>query len=142
MVINFLIQKERFQLKERTKLKKWISLVVQQSNKRVGEIGYLFCDDNYLLGVNQSYLNHDTFTDIITFDYVVGDVVSGDILISVDRVKENASLFHTSFHHELLRVIIHGVLHLLGNGDKTDSEAANMRHLEDKAIALWDTVQL
>lgn len=141
MAINFIIQKDRFQLKDRTKLKKWISLVIQQSNMRVGEIGYLFCDDNYLLEINQSYLNHDTYTDIITFDYVAGDVVSGDILISVDRVRENASLFDTSFRHELLRVIIHGILHLLGNGDKTESEAAQMRRLEDQAIALWNTVQ-
>lgn len=141
MTINFIIQKDRFQLKDRTKLKKWISLVIQQSNMRVGEIGYLFCDDNYLLEINQSYLNHDTYTDIITFDYVAGDVVSGDILISVDRVRENASLFDTSFRHELLRVIIHGILHLLGNGDKTESEAVQMRRLEDQAIALWNTVQ-
>lgn len=141
MAINFIIQKDRFQLKDRTKLKKWISLVIQQSNMRVGEIGYLFCDDNYLLEINQSYLNHDTYTDIITFDYVAGDVVSGDILISVDRVRENASLFDASFRHELLRVIIHGILHLLGNGDKTESEAAQMRRLEDQAIALWNTVQ-
>lgn len=141
MAISFSVQKERFQLRERLKLKKWISLVIQQSNKRVGEIGYLFCDDAYLLQVNQTYLNHDTYTDIITFDYVSADVISGDIMISVDRVKENAKLFNVSVQQELLRVIIHGILHLLGNGDKTDAEAAKMRSLEDQAIALWASIK-
>ena len=108
--------------------------------KRVGSINYLFCDDAHLLGINQSFLNHDTYTDIITFDYVVGDMVSGDIVISVERVKENALLFASPFEKELHRVIIHGVLHLLGQGDKSDKEAEEMRKKEEEALAVWDTI--
>ena len=91
---------------------------------------------------NISYLEHDTYTDIITFDYVEGDVVSGDILISVDRVKENANLFQCSFEQELHRVIIHGILHLLGVGDKTEEEAAVMRKREEMTLALWNEMNM
>ena len=87
------------------------------------------------------YLNHDTLTDIITFDYVEGGVVSGDIMISVDRVGENASIFGVPFEHELHRVIIHGILHLLGQGDKSDEEAAQMRNKEEAALQLWQTIE-
>ena len=88
--------------------------------------------------MNIEYLNHDTYTDIITFDYVEGNVISGDMMISVDRVGENAAKFEVPFERELRRVIIHGVLHLLGNGDKTTKEAARMRELENAALALYD----
>ena len=110
------------------------------TREKVGQIGYLFCDDAYLIEVNRTYLNHDTYTDIITFDYVVGDMISGDIMISVERVKENALQFNTSFEQELHRVIIHGVLHLLGQMDKSESEAAEMRKKEESALVLWNTV--
>ena len=92
-----------------------------------------------VLSANQSFLNHDTYTDIITFDYVEGDVISGDIMISVDRVAENAVSFGNNFEQELLRVIIHGILHLLGQGDKTDEDAAEMRRRENLALQLWNT---
>ena len=114
--------------------------MIKSHGKKVGEIGYMFCSDNYLIEVNRSYLNHDTYTDIITFDYVEGDLVSGDIMISIDRVKENAVTFNTSFENELHRVIIHGVLHLLGQGDKTKDEAAMMRKREAEALDLWNTI--
>lgn len=107
-------------------------------DRQVGNINYLFCDDEYLLDVNQRYLNHDTYTDIVTFDYVTANLISGDIIISVDRVKENAGIFGVPFEQEFRRVVIHGVLHLLGQGDKTDSEAAEMRRLEEEALALWN----
>ena len=114
--------------------------MIQLRGKRVGNISYLFCDDEYLLGVNQQYLNHDTYTDIITFDYVAADLISGDIMISIDRVGENASQFEVPFELELRRVIIHGVLHLLGQGDKSDDEATEMRRQEEESLALWNTM--
>lgn len=106
----------------------------------VGNINYLFCDDDYLIQVNRQYLDHDTYTDIITFDYVTGGLVSGDILISAERVGENAVQFSVPFEQELHRVVVHGVLHLLGQGDKSDSEAAEMRRQEEEALALWNTM--
>ena len=140
MAISFSTENLDFELEDKVKVKKWISEVVKAQDKKVGQIGYLFCDDAYLIEVNRTYLNHDTYTDIITFDYVVGDIISGDIMISVERVKENASQFNTSFEQELHRVIIHGVLHLLGQKDKSESEAAEMRKKEEAALVLWNTV--
>lgn len=142
MAIHFSIEKEDFKLKDKMKIKAWITSVVKQEGKRIGDIAYMFCDDEQILEANISYLEHDTYTDIITFDYVEGDVVSGDILISVDRVKENANLFQCSFEQELHRVIIHGILHLLGVGDKTEEEAAVMRKREEMALALWNEMNM
>ena len=93
-----------------------------------------------MLEVNRKYLNHDTYTDIITFDYVSGNLVSGDIMISVDRIRDNAKLFSVPFEQELHRVIIHGIHHLLGQGDKTEEEAAAMRKKENDSLALWETM--
>lgn len=138
MAIRFLSQSGDFELAEPEKVRRWIVEVVQRRGMTVGNINYLFCDDEYLLGVNQQYLQHDTYTDIITFDYVAGTLVSGDILISVERVGENAQLFGVPFGQELRRVVVHGVLHLLGQGDKSDAEAAEMRRLEGEALELWD----
>ena len=140
MSIRFVSQNIDFELPQAEKVKKWVSQVVQLRGKRVGNISYLFCDDEHLLGVNQQFLNHDTYTDIITFDYVVADLISGDIMISVDRVGENAEKFGVPFEQELHRVVIHGVLHLLGQGDKSDTEAAEMRRQEEEALALWNTM--
>ena len=140
MSIRFASQDIDFELLEAEKVKNWISQVIQLRGKRVGNISYLFCDDEYLLGVNQQYLNHDTYTDIITFDYVAADLISGDIMISIDRVGENASQFEVPFELELRRVIIHGVLHLLGQGDKSDDEATEMRRQEEESLALWNTM--
>ena len=140
MAIYFSSENLNFELENESKVKKWISAVVNAQNRRVGNINYLFCDDAYLININRTYLNHDTYTDIITFDYVEGNVVSGDIMISVERVKENATLFSTTFEQELHRVVIHGVLHLLGQADKTDEEATEMRKKEEAALALWNTI--
>lgn len=140
MAIYFSSENIKFDLRGKLKVKKWITDLIKAQNKKVGDISYLFCDDAYLIEVNRTYLDHDTYTDIITFDYVEGDTISGDILISVERVKENAQLFNTTFDQELHRVIIHGVLHLLGQGDKTEAEAAQMRKKEDAALALWNTM--
>lgn len=140
MAIYFSSENIKFDLRGKLKVKKWITDLIKAQNKKVGDICYLFCDDAYLIEVNRTYLDHDTYTDIITFDYVEGDTISGDILISVERVKENAQLFNTTFDQELHRVIIHGVLHLLGQGDKTEAEAAQMRKKEEAALALWNTM--
>lgn len=140
MSIRFASQNIDFELPQVEKVKKWVSQVVQLRGKRVGNISYLFCDDEHLLGVNQQFLNHDTYTDIITFDYVVADLISGDIMISVDRVGENAEKFGVPFEQELHRVVIHGVLHLLGQGDKSDAEAVEMHRQEEEALALWNTM--
>ena len=140
MAISFSTENLDFELEDKIKVKKWISEIIKAQGKKVGQIGYLFCDDAYLIEVNQTYLNHDTYTDIITFDYVVGDMISGDIMISVERVGENATGFGVPFEQELHRVIVHGVLHLLGQGDKSEAEAAEMRRQEDEALALWDVM--
>ena len=142
MAIRFATQDIDFDLPEAEKVKNWITEVVQRRQKAVGNISYLFCNDEYLLGVNRQYLNHDTYTDIITFDYVSADLISGDIMISIDRVGENAEKFGVPFEQELHRVVIHGVLHLLGQGDKSDAEAAEMRRQEEEALALWNTMFL
>ena len=138
MAIRFSSQIEEFELPEASNVIKWIAEVVNRRGKSVGNISYLFCDDEYMLGVNRQYLDHDTYTDIITFDYVVANLISGDIFISVDRVGENAQQFGVEFERELHRVIIHGVLHLLGQGDKSDDEAREMRRQEEDALALWN----
>ena len=138
MSIRFSSQSVDFEPQNELWVKKWITEVVDRRGKTVGNINYLFCDDEYLLSVNQQYLQHDTFTDIITFDYCAGSLVSGDILISVERVSENATLYGVSFEQELHRVVIHGVLHLLGQGDKSVQEAAEMRRQEADALKLWD----
>lgn len=140
MAIHFSVEKEGFRLKEKTKLKAWITSIIKRDDKKVGDIAYMFCGDDQVLEANISYLEHDTYTDIITFDYVEGDVVSGDILISVDRIKDNARTFGCAFEQELHRVIIHGILHLLGVGDKTDEEAKIMRKREEEALKVWDNM--
>ena len=101
-----------------------------------GDIAYIFCDDDYMLERNVAFLNHDTYTDIITFDECVGNIVAGSILISLDRVGENAEAFGKSFENEFLRVLVHGTLHLCGYKDKTEDEAKTMRQKEDESLAL------
>ncbi|MDR1724869.1 MAG: rRNA maturation RNase YbeY [Bacteroidales bacterium] len=121
---------------QRTALKDWIKKIAVLYGKEIGEISYIFCDDEYLLEINQEYLNHDTYTDIVTFDYSEDDIISGDIFISVDRVKENAKKLKIPFERELKRVIIHGILHLCGLKDKTSEESSKMREEEEKALSL------
>jgi rRNA maturation RNase YbeY len=140
MAIYFSSENIHFDLKGKMRVKRWITVIIKAQGKKVGDISYLFCDDAYLIEVNRSYLNHDTYTDIITFDYVEDNLISGDIMISVERVKENAQLFGSTFDQELHRVIIHGILHLLGQGDKTAPEAAQMRKKEEAALAVWNSM--
>jgi len=115
----------------------WVSRIILSEDYVVGNVDYIFCSDEYLLKLNKEYLNHDTFTDIITFDYTNGKTISGDIFISTDRVKENAATFNVDFQNELLRVMSHGALHLMGYGDKTEDEKGVMRQKEEEKIKLF-----
>ena len=128
-----------FTLKNQKKLVKWISNVVLSEDFEVGEINYIFCDDVYLHKINQEFLNHDTFTDIISFDYTLGKEVGGDIFISIERVLENAEKFNEVFENELHRVMIHGILHFMGYKDKTKKEKTLMRTKEDEKIFTLNT---
>ena len=127
-----------FELKDHSVLKAWITKTIQSEKKNVGEINYIFCDDEYLLKINVDFLDHDTYTDIISFDYTQGDVVSGDIYISTERVAENATTYNTTFQTELKRVMIHGILHYCGYGDKTSDQKNIMRAKEDYYLLLTD----
>ncbi len=117
--------------------KQWIKSVIRQESLVPGNISYLFCDDQYLLQRNLFFLHHDTFTDIITFDECIEKLVQGNIIISLERVRENASNFGVPYHQEILRVMAHGVLHLCGYKDKLPDEAKTMRQKEAEAIALY-----
>lgn len=115
---------------------KWIKTVANTHNKIIGDIGYLFCDDEKILEVNREFLNHDYYTDIITFDYCINNIISGDIVISLDTVKSNSIEQHTPYEQELFRVIIHGILHLCGINDKGPGEREIMEAEENKALHL------
>ena len=121
-------------LSSRNDLKKWIKQVIAGNNRKTGAIQFIFCKDNYLLPLNQQYLGHDTYTDIITFDYCEEILVSGDLFISVERVEENAKSNKVSFQEELHRVMVHGVLHLLGHSDKNPTDKKRMRDAENQAL--------
>ena len=114
----------------------WIKAVAASYGKRVGDIGYLFCSDEHILDVNREYLGHDYYTDIITFDYCEDDILSGDIVISLDTIRTNAELFHKTYEEELHRVIIHGILHLCGINDKGPGEREKMEAAEDQALQM------
>lgn len=114
----------------------WISSVISNEKFKEGEINYIFCSDDYLLALNQKHLNHNTLTDIISFDYTIGKIISGDVFISIERVQENANLFNVSFEDELHRVMVHGVLHYCGYKDKQVEEKKLMRTKEDYYLSL------
>lgn len=124
-------------IKTRKKVRSWLSDVILQMDKELGEISIVLCSDDYLLEVNKQYLDHDYYTDIITFDYTVGNVVGGDLIISYDRVKENAQLESVLIQHELRRVMVHGVLHLLGLNDKSVKDSKSMRLAENSALKMF-----
>ena len=130
-----------FELVNEPIFSKWISTIISSENKKEGEINYIFCDDDYLVKINQEYLNHDTLTDIISFDYSVGNELHGDIFISVERVKENALDFNVTFDEELKRVMAHGVLHYCGYKDKSSQDEQLMRSKEDEKIKLFHVEQ-
>ncbi|MBO6117216.1 MAG: rRNA maturation RNase YbeY [Bacteroidales bacterium] len=136
MSINFTTQTP-LKFNNRLKTKAWIKQIISLYGKKCGDISYIFTDDESVLKVNRQFLNHDTYTDIITFDYVQDDVISGDIYISAQRVKENAKEFNVTFDNELHRVIIHGVLHLLGFKDHSPEEDKQMRQKENEALEIF-----
>ncbi|RKR10242.1 rRNA maturation RNase YbeY [Flavobacterium sp. 90] len=139
-MINFIYETE-FTLDNEQAFADWLSAVIVSENKNEGEINYIFCDDEYLHKINVEYLNHDTLTDIISFDYTVGNELNGDIFVSVERVEDNAKDFNVSFIEELKRVLAHGILHYCGYKDKSDSEAELMRSKEDEKIAMFHVEQ-
>lgn len=134
MSIQYFSEDVPFPKLKRRATSKWIKNVITSEGKRVGDISFIFCSDSYLLDVNKKYLDHDYYTDIITFDYVEGLVISGDIFISVDRVKENSVEFKTTSADELNRILIHGILHLLGYKDKQKRDKILMTEKENYYI--------
>ena len=136
-MINYYSNKEDFQLDDKDIYNNWIKRTIELEGEKTGDIQYIFCDDEYLLDINKRFLNHDYYTDIVTFSMSSNEkVVNGEIYISVDRVKDNAGINKVSFDEELSRVIIHGVLHLLGYDDQTEEEKHLMRKKEDYYLNL------
>lgn len=135
-MITYNAENVKFPKIKRRETTAWIKRVAASYGRKVGEIGYLFCDDEKILEVNREYLQHDYYTDIITFDYDEDDIISGDLVISLDTVKSNAELFHKKYDEELHRVIIHGILHLCGINDKGPGEREIMEAAENKALAM------
>ena len=131
MPIKFFTEDTQFNLKNRTKIKNWINNSIEQEQLQKGEINYIFTSDKYLLEVNKEYLSHNYYTDIITFNYCEENIINGDIFISIDTVKNNSKRFNVSFTEELHRVMINGVLHLLGYDDHSDEEKIEMREKEN-----------
>ncbi|MDR1554249.1 MAG: rRNA maturation RNase YbeY [Prevotellaceae bacterium] len=130
-MIRFFTEDIYFDLKNKRKIRQWLTIAVASENKNIGDINFIFCSDSYLLDMNKKYLNHDYFTDVITFDFCENDTISGDIFISIDAVRANSVEYKQLFEDELRRVMIHGVLHLCSYGDSTKSEIALMRSKEN-----------
>jgi len=127
-----------FDLKDKMRRKRWIAAVAAAGDRRIGALNFIFCSDPYLLEINRRYLGHDYYTDIITFDYCEGKVLAGDLFISIDTVRENASFYGSRFEDELDRVMIHGVLHLIGYDDHTEADQKEMRRKEEESLKLRD----
>lgn len=130
-----------FELDNEDAYSNWLSNVILSENKKEGEINYIFCDDEYLHKINVEYLQHDTLTDIISFDYSGGNELNGDIFVSIERVEDNAKDFNVSFEEELRRVLVHGVLHYCGYKDKSESDEALMRQKEEEKMKLFHVEQ-
>ncbi|MBO8445077.1 MAG: rRNA maturation RNase YbeY [Bacteroidetes bacterium] len=135
-MITYNFEQTKFVFRQKTLTSKWLRLVAESEIRRIGDIAIIFCSDNYILDINRRYLGHDYFTDIITFDYCDGDKLSGDLFISVDSVRENSIEYGTEFNDELNRVIVHGILHLIGYDDHTDEDVKMMRSKEDYYLSL------
>lgn len=136
-MINFHYETD-FQITSEAKYIAWIEKIISSEQKLIGELNYIFCDDAYLFKLNVDYLDHDTLTDIISFDYSDHITIQGDIFISVDRVKENAKEYKVSLENELRRVMSHGILHYCGYKDKTEEDTKIMRQKEEEKIALFN----
>lgn len=135
-MILFVNQNIRFLPKNRNILKKWISNVITSNEFKVGDISFVFCNDEFILQTNITYLNHNYYTDVITFNYCDNNIISADIIISIDTVRSNSNLNNVSFNNELLRVIIHGVLHLIGFDDVTEEKKDEMTKFENIYLSL------
>ena len=135
-MILYNFQDTKFVFKYKSLNNRWLRMVAESEIHRIGDITIIFCSDNYILDINRKYLGHDYFTDIITFDYCSGNVLSGDLFISVDSVKENSVEYGTEFEDELNRVIVHGILHLIGYDDHTDEDVKVMREKENYYLDL------
>lgn len=130
-MIRYFQEDIRFELKQKLLNNRWLKMVAGSEMRRLGAINIIFCSDNYILDVNMKYLQHDYFTDVITFDYCEKDVLSGDLFISIDSVRENAQFYGTEFADELNRVMVHGLLHLIGYDDHSEADIAEMRQKEN-----------
>jgi probable rRNA maturation factor len=131
MSIQYFIEDVPHPLLRKRKINGWLKKVIESEGKMTGDISFIFCSDSYLLEMNKKYLKHFYYTDVITFDYVVGKIVAGDIFISLDRINENSKTYDVTFESELLRVLVHGVLHLLGYKDKDKKSKEMMTFKED-----------
>ena len=139
-MIRYFSESIKFDLQGKLANNRWLRFVAEAEAKRIGDVNIIFCTDPYILDVNINYLGHDYYTDIITFDYVEGDVLSGDLFISIDSVRENASFYGAEFHTEIRRVMVHGLLHLIGYDDHTSEEQKEMRSKEDYYLSLRESV--
>ena len=139
-IINFYSETD-FELQEQAGYKAWLKRVIASEDKKLEEVSFIFCDDEYLLEINQKYLDHDTYTDIISFDNCVGNILAGDIFISTERVAENSRESGVDFEEELRRVLAHGILHFCGYSDKSDRESAEMRRKEEEKMRMFHVEQ-
>ena len=139
-MISYFLEDTNFKFNTRRRTSRWLKSVAKIENRSIGEINIIFCSDPYILDLNIKSLNHHFFTDIITFDYCEGDILSGDLYISVDTVRANAEFYNTDFDNELYRVIVHGLLHLIGYDDHSDEEIAVMRSKEDFYLNLLQNI--
>ena len=139
-MVSYYTQDIDFTFKNKAANNQWLKVVTESEIRRLGQISIIFCSDNYILDINMKYLQHDYFTDIITFDYCKGDKLSGDLFISIDSVRENARLYDVDFQEELYRVIVHGLLHLIGYDDHTKAQKAQMRAKEDYYLSLREAM--
>ena len=139
-MVRYFTEDIKFEFKDRRRTSRWLKLVAESEIRNLGDISVIFCSDPYILDVNLKYLQHDYFTDIITFDYCEGDTLSGDLFISIDTVRENSIFYKTDFEQELARVIVHGVLHLIGYDDHTPEEQKEMREKENYYLSLRELV--
>ena len=140
-MIAYYTQDTDFVFKGKQFNNKWLRMVAESEIKRIGDISIIFCSDNYILDVNMKYLQHDYFTDVITFDYCEGDKLSGDLFISVDTVRENAKLYNTDFNDELHRVMVHGILHLIGYDDHSQKDKQLIRKKEDYYLSFREALK-
>ncbi len=139
-MVQYFTEDIKFDYKDKRLTGRWLKAVAEREGRILGPLSVIFCSDPYILGINREYLGHDYYTDIITFDYTEGDKVSGDLFISIDTVRANAVEYGTTFPDELHRVIVHGLLHLIGYDDHTPDDIATMRAKENAALALLEEI--